>query len=115
MQTWTGVVRRGASNTKSMDGWNGADHVLETADGERLILRPSEAISAEDLDALIDRAVTLHGEVLPDEPVAFDPMAQQMMQYPIGEVTFSPDGEVIGHAPAPRAGGVTVLQIAAHP
>ena len=108
-QTWTGTVRRGTVGAKSMDAWNGAEHVLEADDGARVVLRASAHVSAEALEALVGRRITLHGVRLPDEPVhinAEEPQQAMMMQYPVA--SFSPGGP---SGPAPRSGGVSVQRV----
>jgi hypothetical protein len=89
--------------SKTLESWHagGTEYfVVETEGGDSIIVRPSERVTTEALQAMVGKKVRVRGERVPYRP--YQP-ASPMEQYPMG-----PDGK-----PAQRGGGIRVESIEA--
>lgn len=89
--------------SKTLESWNagGMEYfVVETEGGETTIVRPSEQVTVDALQAMVGRKVRVRGEPVPYRP--YQP-ANPMEQYPTG-----PDGK-----PTQRGGGIRAESIEA--
>ena len=89
--------------SKTLESWHagGTEYfVVETEGGDATIVRPSERVTAEALQAMVGKKVRVRGESVPYR--TYQP-ASPMEQYPMG-----PDGK-----PAQRGGGIRVESIEA--
>jgi hypothetical protein len=89
--------------SKTLESWHagGTEYfVVETEGGDTTIVRPSERVTTEALQAMVGKKVRVRGETVPYRP--YQP-ASPMEQVPMG-----PDGK-----PAQRGGGIRVESIEA--
>lgn len=87
--------------SKSLESWRagGAEYfVIHTDDGESAILRPSDQVSVQDLEAAAGKKVRVSGTEVPLKP--YRP-PHPAAQYPTG-----PDGK-----PLPTGGGIRVTSL----